>query len=136
MAEGMHGRHRTGGYRNRLTLRVRRVEPAELGHTGSGQRSDGEQRAVRLGGGGERLLDLLGREDGPACGQRNRVPLRGQHRRGRIHASEAEPAGGELVDPAYCAKNPIVGSLLPCCLMSRTSAARSSAVMLSSLRFP
>ena len=27
-------------------------------------------------------------------------PLRGQHQRDRIHAGEAESAGGELVDPA------------------------------------
>ena len=38
---------------------VRPREPAELRHAGAGERGDGEQRAVGLGGGGERLLDLF-----------------------------------------------------------------------------
>jgi len=42
-------------------------EPAQLGEARAGQRGEREQSAVGLGGGRERLLDLLGREDWPAC---------------------------------------------------------------------
>jgi hypothetical protein len=98
------------GERNLGVIRVVEVdvrpgESAQLGHASASKGGDGERGAVRLRGIRERLLDLLEREDRPARGLRDLGPFRGQHQRDRIHSAEAEPAGGELVDPAHCAEH-------------------------------
>ncbi|HEX4033816.1 MAG TPA: hypothetical protein VHX66_05180 [Solirubrobacteraceae bacterium] len=80
-------------------------EAAQLRDPSARQRGQCEQRPIRLRGGRQGLLDLLGREDRQPLGEGYLWPFGREHQRGRDGAAEPEPPGGELVDPTRGAEH-------------------------------